>query len=79
MIRSSIEKLSYEIGFDIGMSDDITQGKLLNGLSDSLCKSMNSLNRGKQLCYLQMQLDNNTKTIIKELYEYIKLGEENQS
>lgn len=31
MIKTSIEKLAEEIGFDIGMSDDVSQAKLING------------------------------------------------
>ena len=40
MVKSSIEKLSEEIGYDIGMSDDQTQSNLLNGFASALSNSM---------------------------------------
>lgn len=75
MIKTSIEKLANEIGFDIGMSDDVTQSNLLNGLSRGLCNSMNDNDFRNQLCYIVDKLDNKSKRLIKELYEFIKLQE----
>jgi hypothetical protein len=78
MIKTSIEKLAYDIGFDIGNSDDITQGLLLNGFSKGLCASMNDNVLNTQLCYIAQKLDKNSKKIIKELFEFIKLDEESE-
>ena len=75
MIKSSIEKLAEEIGFDIGMSDDQTQAKLLNGFSRALCNSIGVDNIGSQLTYIVDKLDSKSHTIIKELAEFIKLKE----
>ena len=66
-IKSSIEKLSEEIGFDIGKSDSYTQGRLLNGL----CRALNQikLNNDKsdlemQLCYIDKELNTNARHVI---------------
>jgi hypothetical protein len=40
MIKSSIEKISESIGFDIGMSDDVTQANLINGFCRALSNSI---------------------------------------
>ena len=75
MIKSSIEKLSEDIGYDIGMSDDVTQAKLLNGFCRALHNSMNPHQLGMQLCYITEKLSNESCTILKEFAEFIKLKE----
>ncbi|GAE83380.1 hypothetical protein [Bacteroides reticulotermitis] len=75
MIKTSIEKLASEIGYDIGNSDDIAQSNLLNGLARGLCNSMDEQNFHTQLAYIADKLDNKSKRLIKELYEFIKLQE----
>lgn len=78
MIKTSIEKLSGEIGFDIGNSDDITQSNLINGFCKGLSNSMQSHNLDTQLCYIANKLNTNSYKILKELCEYLKLKENNK-
>jgi len=73
MIKSSIEKLAEEIGYDIGMSDDQTQSKLLNGLCASLSNSMQKQQLEMQLCYISKNLHPKTEQILIDLVEFIKL------
>lgn len=77
MIRTSIEKLAEEIGFDIGVSDDNAQSKLLNGLCKGLANSMNAHDLDTQICYIVDKLDNKSCAIIKQINEFIKLKENN--
>ena len=73
MIKSSIEKLAKEIGFDIGLSDDITQADLINGLSGGLINSMTRADLETQLCYIADKLDANSYQVLKGLVEFIEL------
>lgn len=73
MIKSSIEKLSEEIGYDIGMSDDQTQAKLLNGFCEALQNSMQNHNLEMQLCYISKLLTKKSEKTILALVEFIKL------
>ncbi len=75
MIKTGIEKLAEDIGFDIGMSDDVTQAKLLNGFCRGLVDSMNDDKLRTQVCYLVDKLDNKSHKILKEIFEFIKLKE----
>lgn len=75
MVKSSIEKLSEEIGYDIGMSDDQTQANLLNGFAAALCNSMQKQNLEMQLCYISKLLHPKTEELLKNLVEFIKLKE----
>lgn len=76
MIKSSIEKIAQDIGFDIGHSDNETQAKLLNGL----CKALNQIqfSRGNksdldmQLAYIEAELEQNARHIIIALAEFCK-------
>jgi hypothetical protein len=77
MIKSSIEKLSETIGFEVGMSDDLTQANLLNGFCKALANSMDENKRGNQLCYIADKLDSKSHKVLKELVEFIKLKEKN--
>ncbi len=66
----NIEKISEDIGFDIGNSDDVTQAKLLNGF----CKAFDNLSkydRSLQLSYIGNKLDENSKKLLKELTEFL--------
>ena len=40
MIKTSIEKIAKDIGFDIGLSDDMVQSDLLNGFCEGLKDSI---------------------------------------
>ena len=73
MIKTSIEKLAKEIGFDIGCSDDVIQADLLNGFCKGISNSMQESNRETQLCYVADKLDNKTAEVLEALVEFIKL------
>ena len=75
MIRSSIEKMASEIGFDIAHSCNETQANLLNGLSRGLCNQLQRMEFEMQLSYIVNKLDANSIKLIKELNEFIKLRE----
>lgn len=76
MIKSSIEKIAEDIGFDIGHSDNETQAKLLNGL----CKALNQIQFSRdnksdldmQLAYIEGELNQNSRQIIITLAEFCK-------
>tara|TARA_R110000868_G_scaffold119513_1_gene317244 strand:- start:725 stop:961 length:237 start_codon:yes stop_codon:yes gene_type:complete len=73
MIKSSVEKLAQEIGFDIAMSDDETQAKLLNGFCGGLANSMQDHNLQTQLCYIVNKLDEKSMKVLKDLVGFIDL------
>ena len=75
MIKSSIEKVAEDIGYDIGMSDDQTQGNLLNGLCKALSNSMQNHALETQLCYIAEKLNHKSHEVIKALAEFIELKE----
>lgn len=70
MIKSSIELMAYDIGKDIGHSDDRTQGKLLNGFFHALGQIQNSNNTDTQICYIVDQLDPTAKKLVVRLAEF---------
>ena len=73
MIKSSIEKLSDVIGFEIGTSDDVIQSNLLNGFCKGISNSiMNESNLTLQLCYIADKLNKKSEDVILELAECIK-------
>jgi len=72
MIKSSIEKISDSIGFDIGTSDDVTQANLLNGFCRGLHNSMTDDHiRDLQFTYIADKLTPDTKKVLKRLIEFI--------
>ena len=73
MIKSSIEKLSEEIGFDIANSDDVVQSKFLNGFCEGLKCSMQPHALETQLCYISKKLTSKSDEIILALAEFVKL------
>jgi len=75
MIKSSIEKLSESIGYDIGMSDDVTQSNLINGFCNALSNSMSNDKLENQLCYIADKLDSKSHKVLIALVEFIKLKE----
>lgn len=78
MIKTSIEKLAEEIGFDIGASDDVTQSNLLNGFCKGLANSMNGEKLETQLCYIADKLTPTTEKVIEELMGFIELNRNNR-
>ena len=77
MIKSSIEKLSETIGFEIGTSDDVTQGNLLNGFCSGLLNSMDDRKREMQICSIVDKLDVRNYKVIKEIAGFIEFKEKN--
>ena len=75
MIKSSIEKIAEDIGFDIGMSDDVTQANLINGLAKGLRNSMGDAALDTQLCYIADKLSSKSIEVIKALAGFIELKE----
>ena len=73
MIKTSIEKLAEEIGFDIGNSDDVTQSNLINGLCKGLNNSMGDHKLEMQLCYITDKLTPASEKILLAIVEFIKL------
>jgi len=76
MIKTSIEKLASEIGYDIGQSDDVTQSNLLNGLFEAMNNSMQNHNLEMQYCYLTKHLSDKSCKSILAIAEFIKLKNE---
>lgn len=70
MIKSSIEKVAKDIGFDIAMSDDKVQQDLLNGLGEGFGKLIEH-DFNNQLCYISRGLSKEAIKFIKTLNEYI--------
>lgn len=71
MIRTSIEKMADPIGFDIGMSDNITQAALLNGFCRGLgtsCSGLGALDT--QACYIADSLDDNAVKVLSRLIQF---------
>ena len=79
MIRTSIEKLAEEIGYDIGNSDDVTQGNLLNGFCKGLFNSMtDDHKKNMQICYIADKLNSKSASVLKALVEFIEEKEKTQ-
>ena len=73
MLKSSIEKLSETIGFEIGTSDDVTQANLLNGFCKGLANSIiQKRDLDMQLCYIADKLDKESAKVLIGLAEFIK-------
>jgi len=73
MIKTSIEKLANDIGFDIGNSDDVVQSDLLNGFCRGLFNSIPDRHKREiQICYIVDKLDNKSMGILTEIFEFIK-------
>lgn len=74
MIKSSVEKLSEVIGFEIGTSDDVSQSNLLNGFCRGLNNSiLQKSDLDLQLCYIAEKLDENAENLLINLSEFIKI------
>ena len=77
MIKSSIEKLAEEIGFEIGTSDDVTQSQLLNSFFKGLRNRIRiDSDLDMQICYIVDKLDKNSKNMIKIFNEFIDIESE---
>jgi hypothetical protein len=73
MIKSSVEKLADVIGFEIGMSDDVTQSNLIKGFCNGLANSMDDNKLGTQICYIVDKLDQKSFKVITEMAKFIEL------
>ena len=72
-VKTSIELISEQIGFDIAMSDDKVQADLLNGLGRGF-NIMPHNSRSMQISYLIQHLSPQAKQLIKELNDYLNDG-----
>ena len=72
MIKTAVEQLAEAIGFDIAHSDDKVQSDLLNGLGKGFAQ-YNERELSMQLAYVTNKLTPQTKKLIVELSEFIKL------
>jgi hypothetical protein len=73
MIKTSLEKLAKEVGFDIGCSDDIVQSDLLNGFFEGLNNSMPiKADIELQMCYISKKLNTTSEKLILSMAEFIK-------
>lgn len=72
MIKSSIELIAENIGFDISNSDDHTQANLLNGLGRGF-KLYRPQDFQMQMSYVSDKLNVDAEHLILELAEFIKL------
>lgn len=77
MIKTSIEKLSESIGFDIGISDDQTQTNLINGFCKGLHNSMNEEDLEMQICSIVNLLNKKSHKVLKLFAEFIELKDSN--
>ena len=75
-MKTSIEKLSKEIGFDIAHSDDEVQANLLNGFFEGLACAMDKHHLQTQICYIVDKLSPKTSKTLKEFVEFLKLKED---
>lgn len=73
MIKSSIEKIAEDIGFDIGNSDDVTQTNLLNGFCRALKNSMQPHQLEVQICYIVEKLSPDSLAVMSKIFEFIEL------
>lgn len=73
MIKSSIEKLAGDIGYDIAFSNDEVQADLINGLCKGLENSMSESDLETQLCYISKHLNKKSERVLKALVEFINL------
>ena len=71
MIKSSIELIAENIGFDIAHSDDHTQANLFNGLCKGF-KTYKSNELGMQLAYISDKLSKDAQEFILKLAEMVK-------
>jgi hypothetical protein len=74
MIKTALEKVAEDYGFDISQSDDIVQANLLNGLGKGFA-TYNDRELGMQMCYVEQKLTPQAKKFLKELVEFIKLSD----
>ena len=73
MVKSSVEKLADMIGFEIGASDDITQGDLLNGFCRGLSNSiLKDSDLDMQFCCIAERLNGKAISVLRRLNEFIE-------
>ena len=71
--------MANPIGFEIGTSDDVVQSELINGFCKGLSNSMvESYKISTQICYIVDKLDENSKKVLLEISEFIKLNQQNK-
>lgn len=79
MIKTSIEKLSREIGFDIGNSDDVSQANLLNVFFEALDDSLpDKRDLDTRLCYIVDKSSDKSFNVMLNLIKYIEFKRDNK-
>ncbi len=76
MVKSSIEKVAHDIGYDIGHSDDHVQADLINGLASGFSKIQKDHDYEMQLCYVTDKLTKESFKMIETLNDFVKLKKE---
>lgn len=71
MVKTSIELIANNIGFDIANSDDRVQADLLNGLGRGF-KIYLDQNKHTQVAYIVQHLTPEAKELLKLINDYIK-------
>ena len=71
MIKTSIELIAENIGFDIAHSDDRVQADLLNGLGRGF-NTYTDHQLNMQIAYVVQHLKPETKKLILTIAEYLK-------
>ena len=73
MIKSSVEKMAGDIGYDIGHSDDQVQADLLNGFCRALKNGMpDNHDIEMQICYIVDKLSPDSFKILELFADFIK-------
>lgn len=70
MVKTSIELIANNIGFDIANSDDRVQADLLNGLGRGF-KTYHEQNKHTQIAYMVQHLTPEAKELLKLIGEYL--------
>ena len=78
MIKSSVEKIAYDIGFDIAHSDDRVQADLINGLCSGMTK-MHDRDMSMQICYMVEHFTKESIKVIKEIAGFAELKEKERN
>lgn len=71
MIKTCLEKFARDIGIDIGRSDNVVQGSLINGLSYGLINS-NIHDYETQMAYIVDELTDESKKLIHNLNKFVE-------
>ena len=65
---TALEKVAYDVGFDLGNSGDVAQADLLNGFCDAL-RNMRNHEWTMQMAYIYKGLSENTKAMLRKMHD----------